>query len=101
MKKIILIAFLAAFSFAGEGKELYNSKCASCHGIDGERSYMNKIRPVVMIDSDERLKTLLSYKDSHSLDKYGYGAVMRLPLKVIKHKDLEKINEYISEELSK
>ena len=101
MKKIILIALLATFAIASGGKELYNSKCASCHGIDGKRSYMNKVRPVVMIDSDERLKTLLTYKDSHSKDKYGYGAVMRLPLKVIKHKDLEKINEYISEELAK
>lgn len=95
--KILMVLTFALCALFGDGEELYKTKCAVCHGPKAERIYMNKIRPIGKIDSKERLEVLLKYRESNSFDKYGYGAVMRLPLKLIKNDDLKKINEYIDE----
>lgn len=55
-----LCAVALAAAPAVDGKELYGTKCASCHGADGSKTIMSK--PVKGLKAADFTKMMLGYK---------------------------------------
>lgn len=68
MKKILLsILTLACLSFA----DVYATKCASCHGANGETAAMGKSKIIKDLTKAEFLTAMAGYKDG------TYGGPMK------------------------
>lgn len=68
MKKVLLSIFaLASLSFA----DVYATKCASCHGANGETAAMGKSKIIKDLTKAEFVAAMNGYKDG------SYGGAMK------------------------
>ncbi|WP_373036282.1 cytochrome c [Sulfurimonas sp.] len=117
MKKIILSVLLASITlFAADsaanyrpglllppnGPAIYKQECASCHGEQGEKSAFKqaasvggKISPAIAgMDTAKVAKDLKDYRYG-SLDKYGYGALMKSVTADLSWDEIDAVAEYV------
>ena len=70
MKKIIMLAALAAVATQAFANPLYNG-CKGCHGVKGERPAMGKSKIINEMTPTDIKTALAGYKDE------SYGGVMK------------------------
>jgi cytochrome c553 len=76
MKAIVLAALVAlvSHSVAADGAALYK-KCASCHGVNAEKSALGKSKIITSMSLEENIAALKGYKDG------TYGGPMKALMK--------------------
>lgn len=97
MKKIIFISILSACTSIGmaDGASIYASKCASCHGVHGEKSALEKSKVIAGEDSDILIKKIQGYK-AGILNQYGMGGAMKNMVKGLDDSSIKEVANYIS-----
>ena len=71
MKKIILgLTLISSMMLAADGAALY-SKCAGCHGSQGEKKALGKSKVINEMNKDDLVTALNGYKDG------SYGGPMK------------------------
>ena len=115
MKKIILSALVASATLIAadsapmyksgvllpaNGEAIYKKECIQCHSADGmqtefEGSSRIKYAPISGLDSAKLAKELKDYRYG-SVNKYGYGALMKTILTDLSYEEIDALSEYIS-----
>lgn len=96
MKALIFAALvvLASHSVAADGAALYK-KCASCHGISGEKSALGKSKIIASMSLEENIAALKGYKDG------TYGGPMKALMKGqvgnYTDEEIEAVSKYVTE----
>ena len=123
MKKIVLPILLATIGImASEGTvpyksgllltpqadKIYASECASCHGTDGKQTRFKGSPEVINyaaiagMDTATLATTLKEYrggvksKDYQSLNKYGYGMLMKTVMTDLSWDEIDALAKYIN-----
>lgn len=90
------MVFVTGVLLAADGKSLY-SKCASCHGVNGERVYAGKVPALAGQEESHLRETLKGYLNG-TRNEYGMGVVMsaqsRLHLKT--DEQIDAVSRYLS-----
>ena len=93
MKKIILgITLISTMMLAADGAALY-SKCAGCHGSQGEKKALGKSKVINKMSKEDLATALNGYKDG------SYGGAMKGLMKgqvaKLSNDDVEALALYI------
>ena len=94
MKKIlfafaICLAFAVSVAFAGPGADLYNKKCAKCHGRDGAKTSGASGGTMLKGQSADDINgKLLGYQD----ETYG-GKKKKTMIRMVKKLDNQQIRQ--------
>lgn len=115
MKKIILCALVASATLLAadsapkyksgvllpaNGEAIYKQDCIQCHSADGKQTTMDSVTRVVYapINGLETAKLAKELKDYRygSVNKYGYGALMKSTLVDLSYEEIDALAEYIS-----
>ena len=92
MKKIIfLLLMMSSFIMAN----LYDIKCAACHGTAGEKQALGKSAVITGQDINTTIEQLTKYK-SGELDIYGMGRLMKSQVSTLSTEDIEEMAKYIN-----
>ncbi|RXJ86748.1 c-type cytochrome [Arcobacter sp. CECT 8985] len=94
MKKILIATSLFACAlFAADGAALYK-KCATCHGMNGEKKALGKSKIIKDLTKDQFLAAMKGYKDG------TYGGPMKGLMKgqvaPLSHDDIKALANYIT-----
>lgn len=115
MKKIILSVLVAGATLMAadsapmyksgvllpaNGEAIYKKDCIQCHSADGKQTtYTGSSRveyaPINGLDSATLAKELKDYRFG-SVNKYGYGALMKSTLVDLSYEEIDALAEYIS-----
>ncbi len=115
MKKIILCALVASATLMAadsaavyksgvllpaNGEAIYKKDCIQCHGADGKQTTLEsssriKYSPINGLDATILAKELKDYRFG-SVNKYGYGALMKSTLIDLSYEEIDALAEYIS-----
>ncbi len=115
MKKIILSALVvsatlmaadsasvykAGVLLPANGEAIYNKTCIQCHAADGKQTkYTGSSRieyaPINGLDTAALAKELKDYRYG-SVNKYGYGALMKSTLIDLSYEEIDALAKYIS-----
>jgi len=115
MKKIIISTLIAGATLmaadsaavykAGvllpaNGEAIYNKTCIQCHAADGKQTkYSGSSRveyaPINGLDAAALAKELKDYRFG-SVNKYGYGALMKSTLIDLSYEEIDALAKYIS-----
>ncbi|EQB39422.1 cytochrome C [Sulfurimonas hongkongensis] len=115
MKKIILCAIVASATLLAadsasvyksgvllpaNGEAIYKQDCIQCHGADGKQttdSGFSRIvySPINGLDAAKLAKELKDYRYG-SVNKYGYGQLMKSTLVDLSYEEIDALAEYIS-----
>ena len=115
MKKIILCALVASATLMAadsapmyksgillpaNGEAIYKNECIQCHSADGkqiefEGSSRIKYAPINGLNAADLAKELKAYRFG-SVNKYGYGALMKSTLIDLSYEEIDALAEYIS-----
>ncbi len=118
MKKIIISTLIAGATLmaadsatvykAGvllpaNGEAIYNKTCIQCHAADGKQTkYAGSSRieyaPINGLDSATLAKELKDYRFG-SVNKYGYGALMKSTLIDLSYEEIDALAKYISDNI--
>ena len=94
MKKIIItLITLSSMAMASDGAALYK-KCASCHGINGEKVALGKSMVINKMTKGDLVSALNGYKDG----SYGKSmkALMKGQVAKLESSDIDALAEYIA-----
>jgi len=115
MKKIIISALIAGSTLMAansaavyksgvllpaNGEAIYKHNCIQCHSADGKKtSYRGsstiEYAPINGLDAAALAKELKAYRFG-SVNKYGYGALMKSTLVDLSYEEIDALSEYIS-----
>jgi len=115
MKKIIISTLIAGATLMAadttpiykpgvllpaNGEAIYKLTCIQCHGTDGKMtSYRGSSRikysPINGMDAAVLAKELKDYRFG-SVNKYGYGALMKSTLVDLSYEEIDALAQYIS-----
>lgn len=115
MRKIILGALVASATLLAadsatvyksgvllpaNGEAIYKQGCIQCHGADGQQTTdtgLSRITysPISGLDAAALAKELKEYRYG-SLNKYGYGQLMKSTLVDLSYEEIDALAEYIS-----
>lgn len=115
MKKIIISTLIAGATLMAadsavvykpgvllpaNGEAIYNKTCIQCHSADGKQtSYTGSSRvkyaPINGLNAAALAKELKDYRYG-SVNKYGYGALMKSTLIDLSYEEIDALAEYIS-----
>jgi len=118
MKKIIISTLIAgATLMAAEsaavykpgvllpanGEAIYKKTCIQCHAADGKQtSYTGSSRikyaPINGLDAAALAQELKDYRYG-SINKYGYGALMKSTLIDLSYEEIDALAKYISDNI--
>ena len=85
-------------SMAPSTKELYNKKCASCHGRNGLQKALGVSGKIAEMSKGDLYKALKGYKN-HDLNKYGKASFMWRYVDGLNDKNLDDLSRYIGDKL--
>ncbi|MCJ7764382.1 MAG: c-type cytochrome [Thiovulaceae bacterium] len=79
---------------AVNGRALYVQKCASCHGISGEKVAFNQSKIIAGWDKERSMQALKGYQDG----SYGGSlkGIMKGQVESLNEKQMEAISESVS-----
>jgi cytochrome c553 len=115
MKKIIICALIASATLMAadgapiyksgvllpaNGEAIYKKECIQCHSADGKQTTFEgssriEYAPINGLDSAKLAKELKDYRFG-SVNKYGYGALMKSSLVDLSYEEIDALAEYIS-----
>ena len=115
MKKIILSVLVASASLMASdsapmyksgvllpanGEAIYKQDCIQCHSADGKQTTFEgssrvKYAPINGLNAAKLAKELKDYRYG-SVNKYGYGALMKSTLIDLSYEEIDALAEYIS-----
>ena len=115
MKKIILCALVASATLMAadsasvyksgvllpaNGEAIYKKDCIQCHGADGKQTTFEgssriEYAPINGLDAAKLAKELKDYRYG-SVNKYGYGALMKSTLIDLSYEEIDALAKYIS-----
>ena len=115
MKKIIISTLLAGATLMAadsasvykqgvllpaNGEAIYKHTCIQCHSADGKQtSYRGSSKieyaPINGLNAASLAKELKGYRFG-SVNKYGYGALMKSTLVDLSYEEIDALAEYIS-----
>jgi len=115
MKKIIISTLIAGATLMAadsaavykqgvllpaNGEAIYNKTCIQCHSADGKQtSYTGSSRvkyaPINGLDAATLAQELKDYRYG-SVNKYGYGALMKSTLIDLSYEEIDALAKYIS-----
>jgi len=115
MKKIILSTLIAGATLMAadsasvyksgvllpaNGEAIYKKECTHCHSADGKQTTFEGSSRVVYapingLDAAKLAKELKDYRYG-SVNKYGYGALMKSTLVDLSYEEIDALAEYIS-----
>ena len=118
MKKIILSALLVSATLMAadstsvyksgvllpaNGEAIYKSECIHCHSADGKQTSFEgssrvKYAQINGLDAASLAKELKDYRYG-SVNKYGYGALMKTPLRDLSWEEIDSLAKYIADNL--
>lgn len=108
MKKIILSVFVASVTLMAadsasvyksglllpaNGEAIYKQECASCHGDIGEKIAFKGSVPIAGLDAATMAQDLKDYRYG-SLNKYGYGALMKSKTADLSWDEIDAVAQY-------
>ena len=102
MKKIIAVALLTSVSLmaAQSGQARYVEKCAMCHGSQGQKTPIQKMKPIAGMDAQKVASILVNYQNDITEDdlrvSHGYNEVMVGSTLYLSRKDIDNIAKYVS-----
>ncbi len=94
MKTLFLLLGLTVMLSAADGKTLYK-KCATCHGLKGEKQAMGKSEVIAGWKADQTLEALKGYKAGTRNTK-GMGALMKGQVAAMNDKDMKALAKHIA-----
>ena len=123
MKKIILSVLVAGVTLlSADGAPIYKSgmllppqpdviykkECSSCHGMDGKQTSFSgssrvTYKAITGLNAEALAQELKEYrggvksKDYQPVNKYGYGALMKSPLRDLSWEEIDSLAKYIAE----
>ena len=95
----IALTFLISFTAAsllmaeGDGETLYKNKCASCHGLDGEKKALGTSGPINNLTNQEIVDALVSFKDGSYNGKFK--SVKRSLMNKLSEDDIPVVSAYM------
>jgi len=115
MRKIILCTLVASATLLAadsaavykpgvllpaNGEAIYKQGCVQCHGADGKQTTdtgLSRIvyKPINGLEAASLAKELKDYRYG-SVNKYGYGQLMKSTLVDLSYEEIEALAEYIS-----
>lgn len=96
MKKVLISTiFLATSLLYASGESIFASKCASCHGNNGEKAALDKSKPIAGQNVSLTIKQIQAYKNG-SLNQYGMGGAMKNMVKSLNDKEINEVAQHIS-----
>lgn len=96
MKKVFIsTVFLATSMLYASGASIYASKCASCHGVHGEKAALDRSKPIAGQNPSLTAKQIQAYQNG-SLNQYGMGGAMKNMVKSLSDNEISEISQYIS-----
>ena len=110
MKKTILSMLLASVTLvAGDaasvyktgillpanGEAIYKKQCATCHGDDGQKSAFEGSGAIAGMNTTTLAKELKDYRYG-SINKYGYGALMKSVLADLSWDEIDAVSAYVN-----
>ena len=115
MKKIIICALITSATLMAadsasvyksgvllpaNGEAIYKKECIQCHSADGKQTTFEgssrvKYAPINGLDAVKLAKELKDYRFG-SVNKYGYGALMKSSLVDLSYEEIDALSEYIS-----
>jgi len=118
MKKIIISTLIAGATLMAadaaavykpgvllpaNGEVIYNKTCIQCHAADGKQTkYTGSSRieyaPINGLDAASLAKELKDYRYG-SVNKYGYGALMKSTLIDLSYEEIDALAKYISDNI--
>lgn len=69
-------------------------RCASCHGIKGEKASLNLTGAIAGIDAEDIVDMLKEYK-AGTRDKYGFGKMMKGQSSKLSEEDMKELGKHI------
>ncbi len=94
MKALLWILGISVVLGAADGKTLYK-KCATCHGVKGEKLAMGKSAAIKGWKEAQTLEALKGYKKGER-NVYGMGGVMKGQVAALSDKDMKALANHIS-----
>ena len=76
------------------GKAIYTMVCAKCHGANGEEIAFKGSKAIKGMDTATLSKELKDYRYG-SINKYGYGALMKSALVDLSWDEIDAVSEYV------
>jgi len=118
MKKIILSVLVAGATLMAadsasvykpgvllpaNGEAIYKKGCIQCHGADGKQTTFEgssriEYSPINGLDAVKLSKELKDYRYG-SVNKYGYGALMKSTLVDLSYEEIDALAKYISDNM--
>ncbi|MFT5660893.1 MAG: cytochrome c553 [Sulfurimonas sp.] len=114
MKKIILSALVASATLIAadapmyktgvllpaNGEAIYKQECIQCHSADGKQTKMFdnstvEYAPITGLETATLAIELKGYRYG-SVNKYGYGAMMKSSLVDLSYEEIDALSEYIT-----
>ena len=93
MKKIVMVTSIVSLALHLHATPLY-TKCAACHGKEGEKSALNKSLIIKDMDKDAFMAAMKGYKDG----SYGKDqkAMMKAQVLSLNDAQIEEIAAFIT-----
>ena len=114
MKKIILCALVASATLMAadapiyktgvllpaNGEAIYKQECIQCHSADGKQTKMFETStvvyaPITGLETAALATELKGYRYG-SVNKYGYGAMMKSALVDLSYEEIDALSQYIT-----
>jgi len=75
-------------------KSIYTSKCAGCHGINGDKNALGYSDTIAGESANITIDKLQQYK-AGELNRYGFGGLMKGQVEPLSSEDIKDLGYYI------
>ena len=77
------------------GELIYKQTCAKCHGADGKTIAFEGSKEIAGLETASLAKELKDYRYG-SINKYGYGALMKTSLTDLSWDEIDAVSVYVN-----
>ncbi len=88
-------AYKTGVLLPANGEVIFKNQCATCHGDNGEKSAFEGSGAITGMDTATLAKELKDYRYG-SVNKYGYGALMKSVLADLSWDEIDAVSAYVN-----
>lgn len=88
-------AYKTGMLLPAKGEVIFKKQCATCHGDNGEKSAFEGSGAITGMDTATLSKELKDYRYG-SINKYGYGALMKSVLTDLSWDEIDAVSAYVN-----